>query len=375
MSTFGRGNFRMAEKCGRNISFPRDFIQKCIVKMTGSIHKLPSSCRLLVIALLALSCFPGTSQAASIICFGDSITFGYGSTTGGYPPKLGQLLQEHGKPAQLINLGIPGERSPEGATRLAEILKASHADIMLIMEGTNDVRKGLSVSTTQRSLDDIIKQAKEAGIVPIVATLTPSNQGRSPTLIPDRWNPMIKSLAAENKVLLSDHYEKIQKDWTNSTADGIHPNDNGYTRIAQIWYDTIADLIVSDGSVIHPDDDPRSFASVVFTGVAEKEKYLYLLRELRIRYIQPTAIGHKAVAIYTRHSQSWAAFIQQHEIQRVLTRICLYPLIGLSYVLIKASQPIQIAIAFTVIGLALTGITIPLRKKGKKAASQLMSEL
>jgi len=321
-------------------------------------------------ALLALSCFHGTSRAASIICFGDSITFGYGSTTGGYPPKLSQLLQEHGKPAQLVNMGIPGERSPEGATRLTEILKASHADIMLIMEGTNDVRKGLSLGTTQRSLDAIIKQAKEAGIVPILATLTPSNQGRSPILIPDRWNPMIKSLATENKVLLSDHYEKILKDWTSSTADGIHPNDDGYTHIARIWYDTIADLIVSDGSVIHPEDDPRSFPSSVFAGVEGKGKYLYLLRELRIRYIQPTTIGRKAVAIYARHSQSWATFIQQHDILRILSRICLYPLIGLSYVLIKASQPTQLALAFAVIGLALAGIAIPRRKK---SAPRLLS--
>jgi len=341
------------------------------MKMTGNVNNSICLYCWLFIVIISVSFAADTAQGANILCFGDSITFGYGSTTGGYPPKLNQLLQEHGKPALLINSSIPGERTPEGATRLAEVLKASRVDIMLIMEGTNDVRKGLSLGTTQRNLDAIIKQAKAAGIVPIVATLTPSNQGKSPTLIPAKWNPMIKSLAAENKVILSDHYHKILQDWTKSTADGIHPNDDGYMLIAQIWYDTIADLISSDGSVIHPDDDPHSFLSSVFAGVSGKEKYLFLFRELRLRYLQPTTIGRKAVAIYTRHSQPWADFMLRHDVLRVLTRIALYPLVGVSYILIKLTLPIQITITVLFLSVILAGVIT--FSKRKRSGAQLIS--
>lgn len=341
------------------------------MKMTGNINN--SSCFYcwLLIVIISFPFAAETAQAANIICFGDSITSGYGSTTGGYPPKLDQLLQEHGKPALIINSSIPGERTPEGANRLAEVLKTSRADIMLIMEGTNDVRRGLSLGTTQRNLDAIIKQAKAAGVVPIVATLTPSNQGKSPKLIPAKWNPMIKSLAAENKVILSDHYQKILKDWTKSTVDGIHPNDDGYTLIAQIWYETIADLISSDGSVIHPDDDPHSFLSSVFAGVSGKEKYLYLLRELRLRYLQPTTIGRKVVAVYTLHSQPWAEFILQHDVLRVLTRIALYPLVGVGYILVKLTLPIQITI--TILSLSVILAAAITFGKRKRSGAQLLS--
>jgi len=56
-----------------------------------------------VLILLTVVMFPiwpaGVSEAAKIVCFGDSITVGLGSRTGGYPPKLQYLLEKHGKAA------------------------------------------------------------------------------------------------------------------------------------------------------------------------------------------------------------------------------------------------------------------------------------
>ncbi len=104
------------------------------------------------------------------------------------------------------------------------------------MEGTNDIRSHHPWQTTKLNLQIMIDKAKAKGVIPILSTLTPSDQANSEVLIPNKYNPMIKELAATNKIPLVDQYSAIETSWPSLNNDGIHPNDNGYLYLAKTWW-------------------------------------------------------------------------------------------------------------------------------------------
>jgi acyl-CoA thioesterase I len=187
-----------------------------------------------------------------IIAFGDSITAGRGSTTGGYPTRLQQIIEETGKPCTIHNLGVSGERTYQGVKRIDEVLDAIPADMILIMEGTNDIRSHHPWQTTKLNLQLMIDKAKAKGVTPVLSTLTPSDQANSEVLIPNKYNPMIKELAEQNNIPLVDQYSAIETSWSSLSFDGIHPNDNGYSYLAETWNESIDKMISSKGEFISP---------------------------------------------------------------------------------------------------------------------------
>lgn len=290
--------------------------------------------------------------AANITCFGDSITAGHSSSTGGYPPKLSNMLNGNGKPATVVNKGISGEKTPAGVARFDSVLNSFAANIILIMEGTNDIRGGLSVATTQHNLQVMINKAKAKGVIPVLATLTPSDRSGSTTLIPNTWNPMIKSLASSNGIVLSDQYAGIIGTWSTSTADGLHPNDTGYRTVAQTWYNSMSGMISSSGEVSESGGGGGGGSSSCFIATAAfgspMEKHVFLLREFRDEYLLTSDLGSRFVSAYYKYSPPLANVIAEHDLLRQGTRILLYPLVGLSFILVKLSivQQLFLAVIF-----------------------------
>jgi len=207
--------------------------------------------------IMALMCLAISSPALAIdiIAFGDSITSGTGSHTGGYPARLEQLIESRGKPCTIYNLGIPGERTHQGVHRITTTLDTVPADIILIMEGTNDIRSGYPWQTTKLNLQLMIDTAKAKGVTPVLATLTPSDQRNSEVLIPNKYNPMIRELAEENGIILVDQFAAVEQLWESLNDDGIHPNDAGYLYLAKTWDQTIDEMISPTGKF----QDPRHF--------------------------------------------------------------------------------------------------------------------
>lgn len=295
----------------------------------------------LVFSLLILSPF-ASAYGAKIIAFGDSITFGMTSTSGGYPSRLNFLLNANGKPAQIFNTGISGEITSDGVTRLDSILNSFPADIILIMEGTNDVWQGIPVETTKKNLQEMISKSMAAGVIPLLATLTPSDRVGSQTLIPQSWNPMIEALARDNGIELVDHYNAILPTWPTSNADGIHPHDLGYQTIANTWFAALAPMIAASGNLKR-----GGGACLVATAAfgSPIEKHVRLLREFRDTVLETNSLGRKMVQLYYRCSPPIARFIGQHESAQKVTRVLLYPLIGLSFFLLKLSLFAQLSLA------------------------------
>lgn len=304
------------------------------------------------IAILGSSKPHGTTN---ITAFGDSITEGLYSGSGGYPPRLNLLLINNGTPSVVINTGISGEKTPEGAARISEVLTNFPSKFVLIMEGTNDVLRGLSVETTRENLQTMIDIARTRGVIPIIATLPPSTLSDMGTLIPTVWNPMIMSLAKSNGIKLADHYSAISPTWASSTIDGLHPNDIGHTTIAETWYLAIREMIFSRGETslksiltYQAKDFDRVALPAFFPPL---ENHLGKLIEFRDSILLALPPVQLLVKTYNHYLSTLADYLAQHEEDRpvVITllyvvRILLYPLAALSYLILELGLPLQVTL-------------------------------
>ena len=239
-------------------------------------------------AILALGFCLTTALSASgveIIAFGDSITSGSDSNNGGYPVQLQQMLEKAGKPSTVYNAGIWRERTHQGSKRIDAVLDSIPADIILILEGTNDIRSGYPWQTTRLNLQLMIDKAKAKGVIPILATLTPSDQGNSGVLIPKIWNPMIRELARQNSIPLVDLYRSVESSWASLTDDGLHPNSEGCLYLAKAWYEALEKMISPTGEFTRPGTFRLQLVIAAITACL----FLYttIFRRVKIRFPSP----------------------------------------------------------------------------------------
>ncbi len=107
-----------------------------------------------------------------IVCFGDSLTAGYGADPGnGYPDYLQKLLDARGYHYHVINKGISGDTSKDGVSRLNGVL-AAHPQIAVVEFGGNDGLRGLPITATRANLDKIISTLQQAGVKVALAGIT-----------------------------------------------------------------------------------------------------------------------------------------------------------------------------------------------------------
>jgi acyl-CoA thioesterase-1 len=193
---------------------------------------------------------PGTSAAApvavdarpAIVCFGDSITAGFGLDAGqSFPDLLQQDLDRRGLSYRVVNLGVSGDTTQDGLARFPMALGEKPAVILLELGG-NDGLRGIPLSITQANLGQMIEQAQAAGARVVVAGMSlPPNYG--PAFI-GKFEAVYKDLAAKHKVTLipfllegiGAHDELMQR-------DGIHPNAAGARRVEVLVMKAMAPLV------------------------------------------------------------------------------------------------------------------------------------
>ncbi len=201
------------------------------------------------VALAVAAAAPAAAQTV-YLAFGDSITFGSFDPRPekGYPPRLEQLLADRGVPAVVENHGVPGETTAEGLSRIDSVL-AGGGDVLLLMEGTNDVNLKLSPETIRFNLDQIASRAEAAGLEVVHATVIP----RLPSANYDGMNTVTRDLAGEIRELawersrnLADPFEVFFRLTENAFStlytggeDKLHPNAAGYDLLAEIWADVL----------------------------------------------------------------------------------------------------------------------------------------
>jgi len=115
---------------------------------------------------------PRQDSRPRIVCFGDSLTAGYGTDPGqAYPDYLQALLDNRGYEYRVVNAGISGNTSKDGVARVDHIV-AMKPDIVVVEFGGNDGLRGLRIADTRANLDRIVSTLNQSGTKVVLAGIT-----------------------------------------------------------------------------------------------------------------------------------------------------------------------------------------------------------
>jgi lysophospholipase L1-like esterase len=158
----------------------------------------------------------------TIICFGDSLTFGTGAVPGmDYPSQLSKMIL---KP--VINAGAPGDTTASALTRLQRDVLSRSPDMVLITLGGNDLKNGVAKDVAFKNLKRIVKSIQGQGARVIIGGLRFPLRDRG-------FARGYKDLADQSgAVLIPDIFKDIIGN-RRFMSDPIHPNGNGYKIMAQ----------------------------------------------------------------------------------------------------------------------------------------------
>lgn len=218
---------------------------------------------------------------AKVMLFGDSITDGFW-LNGGYRTFLCNKLEENGYSQYVDFVGrknsgdcydgdhegytaysidaLPGR---SGITKLANsLLKKAEPDVICLQIGTNDILSHYELDTVDARLevlvDKCLEYVPEDGML-YLATL-PCMDANDTTYIDGAtftveymdqciadFNDKVKALVEKKKgeganIELADVNSVLTKE---DLYDGVHPNEDGYKKLADFWYDIIVEHITN----------------------------------------------------------------------------------------------------------------------------------
>jgi acyl-CoA thioesterase I len=190
------------------------------------------------------------------LAFGDSLTEGKVSLAlnwllsmpaESYPFKLQVRLAERyaRQTVAMVNAGASGELASEGGVgRLPGVLQMTNPDVLLLMEGTNDlfVWHESAAGLVIPALESMIRHARGRGVEVMLATVPPQRLGglrdRVARLVP-AFNQEVRALASREGVILVDVYAAMEDKPSLIGRDDLHMTEEGYGFIAAVFFEAI----------------------------------------------------------------------------------------------------------------------------------------
>lgn len=203
--------------------------------------------------------FTGSSFSAEpvrIVTLGDSITKGVRPGVTDQETFAAELQRQlragQFTDAEVINVGIGGERAGQGLKRLESDVIAKKPTLVTIMYGHNDsyVDAGktevrVSIPRFRADLSQLVQRLREANIVPILMTPPAYAEKSGPNGIGEHCNiklaqfaEVTRQVAETLQVPLIDHFAAWSEtsrngtDLNDWTTDGYHPNPKGHIEMA-----------------------------------------------------------------------------------------------------------------------------------------------
>jgi lysophospholipase L1-like esterase len=240
-------------------------ITLCIILLIGIMHLLPPSSH---------KTQASSGAVVTILPLGDSITYGVGSSDkGGYRTFLWKDFVRNGYKVRFvgslsngpddINIhheGHPGWRIDQISSHVITWLLLYRPQIILLFIGTNDILQRDDVSHAPNRLSFLISRI--ILILPrstlIVASVTPLDNSklyaRLHPSFPSSFDFNANILAYDaaipaivrSEVVLGKHVQYVDMYDAvplSDVGDGIHPDDAGYARMANVWYAALVKLL------------------------------------------------------------------------------------------------------------------------------------
>jgi lysophospholipase L1-like esterase len=175
------------------------------------------------------------------------------ASSSSYPLKLAALLGSRytAQSIAVVNEGEPGEMATDGAMRLPQALATNVPEVLLLLEGINDIHRpgdqAAHVGPLVQALRTMTREAQSRGIRVFVGTLLPEDRcgcrafdfgdGRDDIVTA---NDQIRAMAASEGAVLVDLHPGFAGQTTALLSfDGLHPNEAGYAKVAEMFFDAI----------------------------------------------------------------------------------------------------------------------------------------
>jgi acyl-CoA thioesterase-1 len=193
---------------------------------------------LLILAAAAMAADP----RPVIVCFGDSLSAGFGVDAGlSFPDFLQKRIDQRGYRYRIVNLGISGDTTSGGLARITSAIRLKPS-ITILELGGNDGLRGIPLTATKANLEAMTKELLAAGSQVVIAGMTlPPNYG--PDYIRE-FERIYVQLAAKYKLpRIGFLLEGVALDRQLMQPDGIHPTAAGNEKVAAHVMKTLEPLL------------------------------------------------------------------------------------------------------------------------------------
>lgn len=197
-----------------------------------------------LVALFFLICLAPlfAAERPVLVCFGDSITAGYGLQPGdAYPAALQKQLDAAGYQYKVVNQGVSGATSKDAVASLPYILRLRPA-VVIVEFGGNDGLRGLPPAQTRANLNRVLTALRAAQIQILIAGIT-----LPPSYGPDyirSFEQIFPALARQHSAAIVPMiYKNLANVPGTIQRDGIHPTAKGSAIIADTLLPALKPLL------------------------------------------------------------------------------------------------------------------------------------
>jgi len=186
-----------------------------------------------------------TSSKKTILCFGDSITAGYGleDSDDAFPSLLQNKLDSLELDYVVINSGLSGETTAGGKNRIKWVLNKD-IDIFLLELGANDGLRGIPLTETRANLQVIIDEVQDKNpttTIILAGMELPPNMGKVYT---SEFRSVFSDVARENNLkFIPFILENVGGIAELNQRDGIHPTVEGHKIIANTVWNVLENMV------------------------------------------------------------------------------------------------------------------------------------
>jgi len=185
---------------------------------------------------------PPKNERPILVCYGDSITAGYGLPDGeAYPDFLQKKLDALNYRYKVVNKGTSGATTKDALAGLPFVLRL-HPAVVIVEFGGNDGLRGLPVGESRSNLDQVLTALENAQVKVLLAGITlPPDYG--PDYIRS-FNEIFRDLAARHHVAFVPMlYVNLVHVPGAIQDDGTHPTAKGSAIIVDTLFPVLKPLL------------------------------------------------------------------------------------------------------------------------------------
>jgi len=161
------------------------------------------------------------SQGKNIICFGDSITFGYGANPGeDYPTALAKMVT-----LPVINAGIDGDTTTEALPRLGSDVLERDPLLVIVEFSGNDFLRKIPKEVTVANIQEMVEKIQAQGAMVAIADISAG------MFLREYRSALAKLARTKDAIFIPAILSGIITN-PSMKSDFFHPNANGYQMIA-----------------------------------------------------------------------------------------------------------------------------------------------